>query len=202
MADRILVPLDGSPFAEEVLPLAASIARHSGALLALVRVHLPPPAVPGPDATLAAFELEDVERRGAGEYLGRTAARVSEAAALRTTTTLVDAGAPADAICREAEESGATLREVDRARASLERLAGRMRATHRGMPVGVQAVTGEDAGAVLARLAREVHADVIALTTHGRGASRLFIGSTVDHVLRARRGATLLVRPSVPHVFH
>lgn len=41
MYKSILVPLDGSSFAEQALPLAASFARHSGATLRLLQV-LPP----------------------------------------------------------------------------------------------------------------------------------------------------------------
>ena len=37
----ILVPLDGSSFAERALPLAASLARGSGATLHVVRIHVP-----------------------------------------------------------------------------------------------------------------------------------------------------------------
>ena len=39
MTRTILVPLDGSPFGESALPLAVSLARRSGATLALVHVH-------------------------------------------------------------------------------------------------------------------------------------------------------------------
>lgn len=318
MYDRIIVPLDGSPFAEQALPLAATIARRAGGVLTLVRVHVPPPAPgPGQDASLASFDLDAADRASTGEYLQRMAAHTGEGAALRTGTTLVDASTPAEAICREAAETGAamivmsthgrtgvrrallgsvadgvlrratvpvllwhpadvpspevpalehvlvaldgstwaeqavppaaalaealgarltlarvvahvvrpvatelaaisatpyagvtyvppevdyeaTMRELERSRGYLAKLAERVRASHRALPVGVQAVTGEDPGAVVARLAGEVHADVVALATHGRGASRLVVGSTVDHVLRARRGATLVVRPSLP----
>jgi nucleotide-binding universal stress UspA family protein len=41
MFRKILVPLDGSDFAEQALPLATSIARQSGAALQLVRAHSP-----------------------------------------------------------------------------------------------------------------------------------------------------------------
>jgi len=41
MARAILVPLDGSPFGERALPVAASLARGSGAALHFVRIHFP-----------------------------------------------------------------------------------------------------------------------------------------------------------------
>ena len=39
MFRRIMVPLDGSPFGDYVLPTAATLARHTGATLDLVHVH-------------------------------------------------------------------------------------------------------------------------------------------------------------------
>ena len=48
MFRRILVPLDGSTFAERVLPLATTVARHADGTLHLVGVHQPwsPPETP------------------------------------------------------------------------------------------------------------------------------------------------------------
>jgi nucleotide-binding universal stress UspA family protein len=39
---KILVPLDGSPFAEEVLPQAEALAKSEGAEIILLRVAVPP----------------------------------------------------------------------------------------------------------------------------------------------------------------
>src|SRR5262249_22638299 len=41
MLRTLLVPLDGSPFGEQALPWAVSIARRTGARLLLVQVHTP-----------------------------------------------------------------------------------------------------------------------------------------------------------------
>lgn len=41
MVHSILVPLDGSPFAEHALPVACQIARRSGATIRLAHVHVP-----------------------------------------------------------------------------------------------------------------------------------------------------------------
>jgi nucleotide-binding universal stress UspA family protein len=41
MYHSLLVTLDGSPFAEQALPLALSIARRAGAALNVVQVHVP-----------------------------------------------------------------------------------------------------------------------------------------------------------------
>jgi len=41
MYRSLMVPLDGSPFAEHALPFAASIARRAGATLHIVQAHVP-----------------------------------------------------------------------------------------------------------------------------------------------------------------
>jgi len=74
----ILVPLDGSPLAEEALPLALRIAHKSGAAIRLALVH-EPPAIPydAPNArlvTCADQAMEQAER----EYLRNAEARLRE----------------------------------------------------------------------------------------------------------------------------
>ena len=56
MVRTILVPLDGSRFAEQALPTASAMARRTGARVWLVRVHVPVPleAVPGGEALVDA----------------------------------------------------------------------------------------------------------------------------------------------------
>ena len=74
MYEKILVPLDGSPFAENALPHALGLARHTGAVLHIVLVHhiqLPmEPAWAGPtdDYARSMYEsevlyLQDVRKR-------------------------------------------------------------------------------------------------------------------------------------------
>lgn len=68
MLSTILVPLDGSGFAERALPLAERVARRTGARVWLVRVHVPLPAEAFPgrfdavDARLHATEESYVQR--------------------------------------------------------------------------------------------------------------------------------------------
>jgi len=74
----ILVPLDGSPLAEEALPLALRIAYKNGATIRLALVH-EPPAIPydAPNArlvTCADQAMEQAER----EYLRNAEARLRE----------------------------------------------------------------------------------------------------------------------------
>ncbi len=75
----------------------------------------------------------------------------------------------------------------------LEKASGRLAAG------GVRAETaveeGEAAEVILGK-AREIGADLIVMTTHGRsGAKRLFLGSVTDAVLRASPCPVLVVRP-------
>jgi nucleotide-binding universal stress UspA family protein len=43
--------------------------------------------------------------------------------------------------------------------------------------------------------AKSRSADLVAVATHGRGASRFVLGSVADKVLRGTSGAVLVVRP-------
>ncbi len=63
MYRRILVPLDGSPLAEAVLPYAEDLARSTGAELVFLRVTPNPVAEIGlADPTLVAGYIEEVNR--------------------------------------------------------------------------------------------------------------------------------------------
>lgn len=64
MFQRILVPLDGSKRAESALPVAARIARSTGAKLLLLRV-VPPPTEASLDALQSVLSLEKVPGTGA-----------------------------------------------------------------------------------------------------------------------------------------
>ncbi len=90
MFHDILVPLDGSEFAERALPLASRIAQCSGAMLHLARVHptllqyAPVPGVPLLDPA-----LEEQERAEERRYLRRKAVEL-ESDGLRVQITLLD----------------------------------------------------------------------------------------------------------------
>ncbi len=72
MYRTIMVPLDGSTFAESALPLAISVARRTGAGLQLVAVHEPIPS-------FAYDEWESASREWTTDYLRRTTDRIGEA---------------------------------------------------------------------------------------------------------------------------
>jgi nucleotide-binding universal stress UspA family protein len=59
----------------------------------------------------------------------------------------------------------------------------------------VHLVVEMSAAQTILEFARSHGVDVIAMATHGRGASRLFVGSVADKVLRGSDLALLAYRP-------
>jgi nucleotide-binding universal stress UspA family protein len=156
---HILVTMDGSPFAEQVVEHATTLATVTGAAITLVSVLEPILAT----AAMAA---------GIGG---------PPSAALAPAITAV--GASTEAEARLALESGV-----------LEPAAQHIRSRH----VKVQAIVLVDANPARAivECAAERGVDVIAMSTHGRGAfKRLFVGSVSAEVLRTTPTAVLLYRP-------
>jgi nucleotide-binding universal stress UspA family protein len=142
----IYVPLDGSPFAEQALPLAGEIARRAGAILQLALVHHPVPALA---TALEVPEIEaqlDQEARAREQtYLTSIIERVRKTVNVPVTGTLLD-GPVADALETHLEKTGA---------------------------------------------------DLVVITTHGRGPmSRFWLGSVADHLMRRLHVPILLVRPT------
>jgi nucleotide-binding universal stress UspA family protein len=140
----IYVPLDGSPFAEQALPLAGELARRTGAILQLALVHHPVPALA---TALEVPEIEaqlDQEARAREQtYLTSIVERVRKSVNVPVTGTLLD-GPVADALETHLEQTGA---------------------------------------------------DLVVITTHGRGPmSRFWLGSVADHLMRRLHVPVLLVR--------
>ena len=100
MAKRILVPLDGSPAAERIVPLVADLARGSGASLRLLHV------APEPDSMLTrgcpAGAPPDREGR---DYLHAVEARLEGL----PIDSVIRFGDPVAEILREANAFGADL---------------------------------------------------------------------------------------------
>ncbi|HEX5829758.1 MAG TPA: universal stress protein [Gemmatimonadaceae bacterium] len=91
IAPHVLVPIDGSPFAERAVPVAAVYARLLDATLHLVRVHVPVVGVPVPgDLALPVYDARwDAEARVAAlTYLERLADVVRAETGLPVTTAL------------------------------------------------------------------------------------------------------------------
>jgi nucleotide-binding universal stress UspA family protein len=156
----ILVPLDGSPLAEQTIPLALEIARVARSKLRLVLVHplLPPPFYEESAQLYVTVDL--AMRKSARDYLRGLAARLREQSGLQISSVILD---------------GPT----------------------------------EEA---LARYVHDIGADLVAMTTHGRGGIRgAWLGSVADRlvrrldvpvlVTRAREGAgTLSLPPTIRQI--
>ncbi|HEU5089312.1 MAG TPA: universal stress protein [Roseiflexaceae bacterium] len=93
MYRSILVPLDGSALAEQVLPLACDLAQHSGAVLDLVHVHLLYTAAPIAYADVPVIDenLRSLARQQEQTYLERTRDRLLEQFELQIRVALLDA---------------------------------------------------------------------------------------------------------------
>jgi nucleotide-binding universal stress UspA family protein len=140
----ILVPLDGSDLGEQAVPVAAALARRTGAELHLVHVHVPLPAEPISVEGLPVIDEHMRSRR------------------------------------REHEQA-----YLDGARA---RLAS-------GASARIRVLDGAVAPALAAH-ARASNAQLLVLTTHGRGGlERAWLGSVADEMSRLSPVPILLVRP-------
>jgi nucleotide-binding universal stress UspA family protein len=148
MFRTILIPLDGSPFAEQALPHALGIARRGGAALDLVHVHV---LYVLEEHIVARYaydpEIDVIHRRQEQLYLDATAKWLATTSPVSIRAAIVD-GLGAEGILQRAQAD---------------------------------------------------HADLIVMTTHGRGPlSRFFLGSVADEVLRRAAVPVLLIRPRQP----
>jgi nucleotide-binding universal stress UspA family protein len=139
MARSIIVPLDGSPFAEIALPTAFTVASAWNAEIEVVMVHEPIP-MPGLDYGL----WEHRSMTWAEEYLEQIVARIRDEVGLDVTSALEVGWAP-EALEHHARSKGA---------------------------------------------------DLVVMTSHGRGPlSRVWLGSVTDRFVRRTSTPVLLVRP-------
>jgi nucleotide-binding universal stress UspA family protein len=84
---------------------------------------------------------------------------------------------------------------VERAASYVSALATRLRRQHATLDIETEVRTDASPAAVIIETAKAQGADVVAMTTHGRGMSRLVVGSVADKVLRGGPRALLVVRP-------
>ncbi len=143
MVRSILVPLDGSSFGEHALPLAAGLARRTGATLHLVHVHqLIPPATVAGVAVMDSLDLH--LRQDEQSYLANIARRLHEKGPLQVESALLE---------------------------------------------------GEVAVALEAHATR-IEADLVVMSTHGRGAmGRFWLGSVADDLVHDLPRPVILVHP-------
>jgi len=119
---KILVPLDGSGFAEEVLPHAEELARSEGAEILLVRVPVIPTSVfVSQDPTLMTLAVNDTFREAA-TYIDHEAAKLNQEG-LRATGITPSSGMIAETILAAADETHADVIVMStHARTGLQRL--------------------------------------------------------------------------------
>jgi nucleotide-binding universal stress UspA family protein len=108
MYRSILVPLDGSPFGEQALPLALALTRRAAAKLEVVHVHPTVAPVYGEGARDVHNPLDDAHRRQEQTYLNGVVKRLTAAAPVQATTALLDGSVP-QRLHEEAVVRGADL---------------------------------------------------------------------------------------------
>ncbi len=109
MFRSIMVPLDGSPFAEQALPYAVAVARRAGATLDLMRVHVIYAMQPTASSWLPyQAELEHESRCHEAEYLSAVAECLEPHAGVQVRTGLAE-GLGADGILAHARDTRADL---------------------------------------------------------------------------------------------
>jgi nucleotide-binding universal stress UspA family protein len=191
---RILVPLDGTAFAERALPLAERLARPAGASLVLVRVDTPVSAVTGLDVVAAPLVLNaDDVRRADAAYLAGVAERL-RAAGGEVRTAVLDgdvAGALRDACAREGVD---LIVMTSHARGGLARLllgSTAERVLHDGPGVPVLVARGQEGDAVGHEIAR------VAVVLDEDADTDATVGAALD-VARPAGAALTLVMPHDP----
>jgi nucleotide-binding universal stress UspA family protein len=144
MYKKILVPLDGSPLAEAVLPHAQALAKSEGAEIVLLRVPVTP-------------SLEMLAR----------------------------APGLANKIIEETEQETEAYLEIETAKLMKE-----------GTKVTSMMREGPIPEMIL-KVADEIHADVITMSTHGRsGMQRWLMGSVADRVVNHSHIPVMLIHPN------
>ena len=111
MYSRILVPLDGSPLAEQVLPYLQALQHGLGCPVTLLRAFNIPALVIDPAYQVPAQlvdQIADTVRVEAQEYLDRVAASLADWG-IKTISTVALEREPASLIIREAEQESNTL---------------------------------------------------------------------------------------------
>jgi nucleotide-binding universal stress UspA family protein len=91
-------------------------------------------------------------------------------------------------------DEAATQQLLEDATTEIELVAQRLH-EETGIAIDAHAVVAEHTAQAIVDQAEARDIDVIAMSTHGRGASRLLLGSVADKVLRSSRVPVLLYRP-------
>jgi nucleotide-binding universal stress UspA family protein len=176
MYRSLLIPLDRSPFAEQALPLALSIARRAGARLDLVAVHALN-ALEDPHAGWCAFNHDrDVEcKRQEQHYLDTTATRVTVIASVPVTAEVL----PGSNVLPETVAESV----LERARVSKADLI--VMATHGRAPLSRFGL-----GSVADELIRRANVPVLLVRPNG-STPELLPEPALDHILIPLDGSPL-----------
>lgn len=147
---HILVPLDGSALAAEILPTAIELARSSRARITLLGVVQPVPSSAFDPVNLIPYSI------------------------------LI-------------HDDSVTKDLAERAINELKALSVKLTAEGAG-PVDAAVIVAPSVAHGIVEFARSHDVDLVAISTHGRGTSRYWVGSVADKVLRASRLPILLRR--------
>lgn len=102
-------------------------------------------------------------------------------------------------------DAPATKRLVEEATEQVEAVSRQLH-EESDVPVDAHVIVGEHVAKSIAEFIEARMIDIVAMSTHGRGSSRLVLGSVADKVLRASRVPVLLRRPvnvaATPIVLH
>jgi nucleotide-binding universal stress UspA family protein len=151
--NHVLIPLDGSALAAEILQTAIDLARCTNARITLLGVVQPIPSSAHDPMNMLPYSIAFIDDH-------------------------------------------VTKRRVESASKDLNELSTRLAAD--GLEsVEANVVVAENVAHGIVEFARSHDVDLVAISTHGRGTSRYFVGSVADKVLRAS-GLPILLRRSAP----
>ncbi len=168
---KVLVPLDGSAFAEAVLPTVALLAHKGGVDVKLVSVLNPS----GHRATWKENPISGLEARAGVDSMGVAQTPVREPEAVLSQN--LEQALEADALVH-----GDYLKRI-----SQDHFLGR---------AGTEVIEGEHVAQELIRHFRDEEADFIAMATHGRtGLAKLVMGSVAQDIMETGDVPVMLVRP-------
>ena len=123
MIKSILVPLDGSPFAEQAMPWAACLAKVCGAHLEVVRVHDPvPPWTIATEGAVAATTVDPTIRDAEEQYLANCAARLEEGGFVGVTRKLIEGDVVEQIACHAEDNAFGLVVLATHGRGAISRL--------------------------------------------------------------------------------
>lgn len=174
MSGPILVPLDGSDVAENVLPYVCEVARSAGTPLLLLGV-VDPDAIDYPSSAQFPSRHEPA-------VAGRYDPTVRES---RHSSPVEETGV----IFKDQVEASALAYATDRLKLIASRLNGE------GVTTEIRTTLGSPAEEIL-KVAEEAGCGLIAMSTHGRSRiARGILGSVTDRVIHSSRLPVLAVAP-------